>query len=99
MAGKRGRPTIKALYYGNQAHAIENIYGNYRTKRSVADEVYCLAAISLIKEAASEIQNIEYIYDSEKGWYSRSILSQLGRMLLQDTRPKEDVLKEIKAAC
>lgn len=99
MANKRGRPSIARTVYGDNSTLLEHTWGNYRTTRSVADNIYCVEAIQLIKEAASDIQNIEAVYDIKKRWYSRGILTQIGRMLVQDRFLKDDVLEALQAAC
>ncbi len=92
----RGRPTVATEYFGNAAQAFGMIMsaGKKVTKRSIADYVYCDAALRIIKEAASEIPFVEEIFsvDREKEQYCRSILSQLGRMSIQDSYTDVDVI-------
>jgi hypothetical protein len=99
---KRGRPTVAQTIYGDYADMMEEIWqkSGLKTKRSTADYLYCVAALSAIKEAASEIPHIETIcrLDGSNPWYSRSILSQLGRMILQDGYSEQDVLAIAKLA-
>lgn len=99
----RGRPTVAQKYYGSKAKIMEAIWesGNrFTTKRSTADYIYCTAALRIIKESASEIPYIEELYKAggQKEWFSRSILSQLGRMSIQDGYSDDDVITIMKIA-
>jgi len=98
---KKGRPTVAQKYYGDAAKQVTMIWeagGNIKTKRSTADYIYCTTALRIIKEAASEIPFVELIYKSDNSWFSRSILSQLGRMSIQDGYDDNDVIAMAKIA-
>ncbi len=101
MAKTRGRPSVSEKFYGDSHATMDKIWEgqNYRSKRSVADMVYCTMALEVITEAASEIENIESIFDKKNQKIARSILSQIGRALAQDGYSEGDAVELAKIAC
>ena len=99
---KIGRPSVAETVYGDNAASFEAIWDghNFKTKRSTADYIYCTTALRIIKEAASDIPYVETIcrINTKEPWFSRSILSQLGRMSVQNEYPDANVVEIAKIA-
>jgi hypothetical protein len=99
MGKKRGRPSVTEKIAGDNAKTYEKIITSgkmYRSKRSVADTAYALAAAGVLSEAASEIQDLDLIFRPD--YMCRSILNQLGRMLRIEGYSKNDVIAIAKEA-
>jgi hypothetical protein len=95
----RGRPSVTQRIAGNSAETYEMLATNgknFRSRRSVSDMAYTLAAATLLREAASEIDGLELLFNEE--YQCRSILNQLGRMHRQDGYSEDDVVKIAKEA-
>lgn len=60
---KRGRPTVAQTRYGDYSTTMETVVndGRFKSKRSTADYVYCIAALRIIQEADTKIPYIETI--------------------------------------
>ena len=79
----RGRPKASEGWLGENATHFEKIImsGERRcTRRTVSDTVYAYTAMGILIEAASDIQDLELIFDEKSQYMCRSILNQLGRM-------------------
>lgn len=96
---KQGRPSVMKRIYGDSADDVARVFvqkcGDY-TSRSKADMSYCMDAACILKEAASEIDNIDVLFRND--YVCRSILSQLGRMWRQDGFNKASVIEIAKEA-
>ena len=95
----RGRPSVTEKLVGEYSKKYEKIITEgktYRSYRSVADTAYVINAACTLREAASEIEDLELICGPD--YQCRSILNQLGRMLLSDGFSKNDVIAVAKAA-
>jgi len=89
----RGRPSVIEKIAGENSAFYEKIITEgktYRSYRSVADTAYVFSAASVLTEAASEIEDLELICGPD--YLCRSILNQLGRMLLSEEYSKNDII-------
>ena len=101
---KRGRPDVFERDYHEYSDSSRilfapKVYAEYRTKRSAANNYYMSHGFGIIKESASDIPYSDlFINVNEKEIYCKSILEQLGRMLIQDGYSKEDIVTVAKIA-
>jgi len=97
---RRGRPSVVEKIAGSMAGEYERIVldgKRFRSRRSIADAAYAMAASQLLfSEAASDIDGIDLICSNE--YQCRSVLNQLGRMYRQDGYSEHDVLEIAKEA-
>ena len=97
----RGRPSVTEKIAGSSASTYEYVITNgkkYRSKRSIADTAYAITAASILSEAASEIKDLEIIFNPDSDYMCRSILNQLGRMRRIEGYSENDVITIAKEA-
>jgi hypothetical protein len=95
---RRGRPTFVQTYYGDKACVMEAAWHRANFKLNAV-----WRAISTAYRFKKRIQESPYIeticrIDDNEPWYSRSILAQLGRVILQDGYGEADVIAIAKVA-
>ena len=97
----RGRPRITEKRFGDMAEMYENRLTagkSYRSRRSTADTVYAYEAMRILMDAASEIEDLQLLFDEKTRYMCRSIISQLGRMYQVNGYDEESVVYVAKAA-
>ena len=95
----RGRLSVTEKIAGENSALYEKIITDgkqYRSYRSVADAAYVVNAARVLSEAASEIEDLKLICGPD--YLCRSILNQLGRMLMSEGFSKSDVIVIAKEA-
>ncbi len=95
----RGRPRISERIAGSSAPLYESVVtsgSKCRSRRSTTDLVYAFQSGSVLMEAASEIEGLELICGDH--YQCRSILNQLGRMLLIEGYGENDMIEIAKTA-
>jgi hypothetical protein len=97
----RGRPSVTEKIAGSSASHYEAVITSgkkYRSRRSISDSAYTIIAARILSEAASEIEDLKLIFDSEADYVCRSVLSQLGRMAQVDGYSENEVIEIAKEA-
>ena len=97
----RGRPTVTENWFGESAASYEAVImgGKKRcTRRTISDTAYAYTAMSILLEAASEIEDLKLLFNEETQYMCRSVLNQLGRMHRTEGYNKESIVYIAKAA-
>lgn len=97
----RGRPRVAEYLAGDNATHYEKVMTGgkkYRSRRSISDTIYAFAAAGILRDAASEIEDLDILINFESDYMCRSILNQLGCMSLTEGYSNESVLYVAKAA-
>ena len=97
----RGRPKVSEKLAPYSSAQYENILvgsKRFRSRRSITDTVYAYAAMEILLEAASDIEDLELILDEGTHYMCRSILNQLGRMRLIENYDKDSIIKMAKVS-
>jgi cysteine sulfinate desulfinase/cysteine desulfurase-like protein len=96
----RGRPRVTEKIAGEHSVSYEKVITGgkqYRSRRSISDTAYGIIAAGILLEAASDIEDLEFLINDQSQYICRSILNQLGRMHRTEGYSKENIIRVAKA--